>query len=385
MEGGLVASMFVIFTGGAVLATLALFARQALPVAYIALGLVAGPWGLAWVDDPALIGRIADIGILFLLFLLGLDMQPQDLLHLLGKATAVTLGSSLAFLGLGAGAALAFGLAAGEAAVVGAAFMFSSTIIGLKLMPTTTLHHRHTGELVIAVLLLQDLLAIAVLILLEGLGGGAAVLLRIGLGLPALAAAAFAMQRWVLLPLLRRFDTIQEYVFLLAIGWCLGGAELAALLGLSHEIGAFIAGVALASSPIALFIAERLKPLRDFFLVLFFFSLGAGYDLGLLPRALPLGLALALLAVAAKPLVFALLLRRIGEPRGRSREVGIRLGQMSEFALLISVAAAGGGALAPLSASALQLATLLSLVLSSYVIVLRYPSPIAVDDRLRRD
>ena len=86
------------------------------------------------------------------------------------------------------------------------------------------------------------------------------------------------MNRYLLLPLIRRFDRIHEYIFLMTIGWCLGIAQFAHWMGLSAEIGAFIAGVVLASSPISMFIAESLKPLRDFFLVLFFFSLGAGFD-----------------------------------------------------------------------------------------------------------
>ena len=89
----------------------------------------------------------------------------------------------------------------------------------------------------------------------------------------------------MLIRLIRKFDKIQEYIFLMTIGWCLGMAELAALLGLSAEIGAFIAGVALASSPIAMFIAESLKPLRDFFLDLIFFTHVAGFDDGLIGRS----------------------------------------------------------------------------------------------------
>lgn len=162
---------------------------------------------------------------------------------------------------------------------------FSSTIIGLKLLPTRALHHQHTGEIIISILLLQDLLAIAVLLLLEGLGGRGSSLKGLGLliiTLPMLLGFAYLSSRYVLIPLIRKFDKIREYIFLTAIGWCLCISQVAALLGLSYAIGAFIGGVALATSPIALYIADSLRPLRDFFLVLFFFSLGAGFDLGML-------------------------------------------------------------------------------------------------------
>ncbi len=121
--------------------------------------------------------------------------------------------------------------------------------------------------------------------------------------MPALIAFAWLFERYVLIRLIRKFDKIQEYIFLMTIGWCMSMAELAGLLGLSAEIGAFIAGVVLASSPIAMFIAESLKPLRDFFLVLFFFSLGAGFDVGMIGQvimpALLLAGALMLLSLAA--------------------------------------------------------------------------------------
>ena len=106
---------------------------------------------------------------MFLLFLLGLDLTPQELLHMLRKATVVTLGTSMAFSLIGFGVAWVFGFTPVESLLVGAAMMFSSTIIGLKLLPTTALHHQHTGEIIISILLLQDLLAIANLTRSRGL------------------------------------------------------------------------------------------------------------------------------------------------------------------------------------------------------------------------
>jgi len=156
-------------------------------------------------------------------------------------------------------------------------------------------------------------------------------------------------------------------------------------MGLSAEIGAFIAGVTLASSPIALFIAESLKPLRDFFLVLFFFSLGAGFDLGMIEEVLLPAVLLAAALMLAKPVVFRYLLQRTGESEQRSREVGYRLGQMSEFSLLLAVLAADLHVIGNQASYLIQLATLLTFLVSSYLVVLRFPTPIAVSDELRRD
>jgi len=244
-QNTLVFSLFLIFSGAAAFATLALYARQALPIAYIVLGIFIGPYGLKLIDNASVIDQMAQIGIMFLLFLLGLDLSPQRLLQMLRKATLITIGTSLVFAGVGGGIAGLFGYTLGECLLVGAAMTFSSTIIGLKLLPTRTLHHQHTGEIIISILLLQDMLAIAVLLLLDGLGGRGSSVQSLGLlivTLPMLMGFAYLSSRYVLIPLIRKFDKIREYIFLIAIGWCLCISQVAALLGLSYAIGAFIGG-----------------------------------------------------------------------------------------------------------------------------------------------
>ena len=185
--------------------------------------------------------------------------------------------------------------------------------------------------------------------------------------------------------LFQRFDQIQEYLFLLAIGWCLGLAELATLIGLSHEIGAFVAGVTLATSPIARFIAESLKPLRDFFLVLFFFALGAGFNTGALPQVLFPALILAGIAIVIKPYVFRMLLKREHEKARMAQETGVRLGQISEFSLLIVIVATELEVMSERASLLVQSATIMSFLASSFWIVKRYPTPISMDGNLHRD
>ena len=388
MDQSIVFSVFLIFTGAAILATIALYARQSVLVAYIVLGIIIGPSALDLVGDVSLLQELSHVGIVFLLFLLGLNLHPQNLWNMFRKATVVTVVSSAVFAALGTVTAWAFGYTLVESLVVGAAMMFSSTIIGLKLLPSTVLHHQHTGEIIISVLLLQDLIAIVILLLLHGLHGTsgswqAAKLLI--LVLPGFLLLAFGFSRFILTRLLTRFDTIKEYIFLLAIGWCLGMAELSEALGLSPEIGAFIAGVAVATEPISRFIAESLRPLRDFFLVVFFVSLGAAFDLSSMQQvALPAAL-LAAASLLIKPYVFKKLWMREGETPELSQEVGVRLGQISEFSLLIALLATRSGVIGAQASYLIQLATLITFMVSSYFIVLRYPTPIAVSDRLRRD
>ncbi len=387
----IVHTTFLIFTGGALLATAALYTRQSLIVAYILLGALLGPWG-PWGDrlisDPALIKQIGDVGILFLLFLLGLHLHPQKLLGMIRKVTLLSVVSSLIFFSMGFGVAAAFGYSYLESSIVGAAIMFSSTIIGLKLLPTTILHHQHTGEVMISVLLFQDLIAIVVLLLVNGANTGGITLTDfalVGVALPAMIALAFLVERFVLIKLLRRFDRTQEYIFLLSIGWCLGLSMLGRLLGLSEEIGAFIAGVSLAASPIALYIAESLKPLRDFFLVMFFFSVGASFNFNYLHVVIiPAGI-LAVLILLIKPIVYYFLLRNIGESKQVSEEVGVRLGQASEFSLLVAGLALTNGMIGNRTGYMILATTIITFLVSSYVVVLRYPTPVALSDKMRRD
>ncbi|MCP5349351.1 MAG: cation:proton antiporter [Oceanospirillaceae bacterium] len=380
-------SFFVIFTGAALLATLSLYTRQPIIIAYIALGLLAGPSAMGWINDPHLLSEISHIGIVFLLFLLGLDMQPSSLLHVLKKATGVALASSLAFFAIGYFAAIGFGFQTTEALITGAALMFSSTIIGIKLLPTTVLHHKHMGELMIGLLLMQDILAIIVLLVLGHFTSGsegASIALTI-VALPLLVATAILGVRYCVVPLLSRFDKVQEYIFLLAIGWCLGFAELAELSGLSKEMGAFIAGVSLATHPIAFFMTEKLKPIRDFFLVLFFFTLGAGFKLEVLAEVWVFALALTAIVLISKPLVFRVLLGQAAERKDLAWDIGFRLGQISEFSLLITYLAEESALIGYQAAHVIQATAVLTFAVSSYIVIFNYPNPIAVSERLRRD
>lgn len=382
--------MFLIFSGTAILSTVALLTRQSLLVAYIALGAAFGPWGLKFINSTTNIRQVGDIGIIFLLFLLGLHLQPQNLFHSLRKMSVITLVSSIIFFLIGFIPCYLFGATAQVSAIIGVATMFSSTIIGIKLLPTTILHHQHTGELVISILLLQDLIAIAALLGLElvanrAVAASASHLMLIVSAFPILLTVAYLFQRYLLVPLLERFDRIQEYIFILSIGWCLCMAQLSHILGLSDEIGAFIAGVALASNPISYYIAENLKPLRDFFLVIFFFTIGASFNFGYLPAVIVPATILAALTLIIKPLTFGWMLYRSGEVKPVSFEIGVRLGQMSEFSLLVIYMSQASNLIPAETAYLAQAAIIITFIVSCYWTVMRYPTPMASTDSLRRD
>lgn len=383
----IVFSIFMIFCGAAVVSTFALFTRQPLIVGYIILGGLFGPYGLNLVSDSKTLEQFSHIGIVFLLFLLGLDLQPRNFGKLLGRSALVTVSSGIVLSLSGTLICKQFGFSWMESLLIGVSLVFSSTIIGIKLLPTTMLHHKHAGEVIIAILLIQDMLAIITLILLSGTDhiGDIGAWLGVGVALPGLIFASRYAVRWIILPLLIKFDRFHEYIFLLAIGWCLGVAELAAALGLSLEIGAFIAGISLANSPIAQYIATNLKPLRDFFLILFFFSIGAGFNLALINDIWLTSLLLSGLVLALKPILHAKLLRSVGESKSIAWEAGFRLGQTSEFSLLIAYFASAQLLIGDIASHVIQATAILTFLISTYIVVFNYPTPIAISDRLRRD
>ena len=207
----------------------------------------------------------------------------------------------------------------------------------------------------------------------------------VGVALPSLILFAFLGERYVLVKLLARFDRTQEYVFLLSIGWCLGVSALARKIGLSDDIGAFVAGVALAASPISLFIAESLKPLRDVFLVMFFFSVGATFNFGYLGQVIIPALILSSMMLLLKPLFFRYLFLKAGEKKSVAQEVGVRLGQASEFSLLVASIAWSIHLISDVGSNLIQATTILTFIVSSYVVVLKYPTPMSLSDKMRRD
>jgi len=205
------------------------------------------------------------------------------------------------------------------------------------------------------------------------------------IALPIFIGISVLVVKYILLKLIKAFDRFHEYIFLLAIGWCLGMAEAAHLVGLSAEIGAFIAGISLATSPISQYIAVNLKPLRDFFLVLFFFSLGARFDLSLLIDILLPAIVLATLILIFKPIIYYGLLRNVSERKPLAWDIGFRLGQISEFSLLIAYVAAGASLIGTEASHLIQATAIITFIVSSYIVIFNCMTPIAVSDRLRRD
>ena len=379
--------LVVIFAGATFFATVFLYLKQPVMLAYIVLGMVAGPWGLGVIKDSAHLEGLSHLGIILLLFLIGMNLKPDRLYKLFSQTAILTLMTSVLFMLLATSMAMLSGYDLLESFIIGAAMMFSSTIVGLKLIPTTTLHHKHRGEMMTSVLLLQDVIAIVIILVLsEGLHGDVQLtVLFLLMKLVAMVLVSFLIVKYVVNSLFQRFDTISEYVFLLSLGWGLLGAGVAKYLGLSYEMGAFVAGVTFASSPIALVVAENLKPLRDFFLILFFFTIGANINFLMAGDVLVDAIIMAIGLVALKPFIFRWGFQLIGEKTRVSSELGSRLGQASEFSLLVSFSALGSGLISVHASYLIQTVVVLTFILSTYWVVYKYPTPISSHADQRED
>jgi Kef-type K+ transport system membrane component KefB len=376
-----------IIIGAAVLGTLFLYARQPIIIAYIAAGIMIGPSGYGLIKDTQQIEQISHFGIILLLFLIGLNLQPGKLMHLFKKTSPLTIGTSLVFALSAAAFALLLSLDTNNILIFGVAMMFSSTVISLKLIPTTTLHHKRKGEIMTSVLLIQDILAILVILFITGEQGDSTLITFAILiaKFSIIWMLALAGVKYVMTPLLQKFDMVQEYTFLATLAWCMLWAGAAHALGLSYELGAFVAGLSIASCIVAQVIAEHLKPLREFFLILFFFAVGAQLNLALELKLLIAAILFGALIVPLKAFVFQHAFRWAGESAEISKELATRLSQSSEFSLLVAFSALSIGLLTEESAMLIQVTTITSFILSTYWVVLKYPTPISNDRQLNQD
>jgi len=378
----------IVLIGAALLSILAVLLKQPIIIAYIVCGAIIGPWGMGWVKNAEFLEVISHVGITLLLFLAGLCLHPQKLLGLFKRTSLVTLANCVASFGLAFLIAYLFKFTMLESVCIGLALMFSSTILVVKLLPTTRLHHERMGAICISVLIMEDILAIIVLAFVRSLDPTKNIGLEFGyiiIKLAVFITVIVLFEQFVLRKILARVDRWHEALFVMGLAWCFGIASVSNEMGLFYETGAFFAGVALARHKISFFISESLKPLRDFFLVLFFFTLGAKLDfLVMKDILLPAGI-LAVLFLAFKPLLFNVFFRIVGEERSFSKEAGFRLGQLSEFSLLIAFLAFELGHISTSASQLIQLVTILSIIVSSYIVVYSYPTPIGTSDKLISD
>ncbi|MGM0575169.1 MAG: cation:proton antiporter [Myxococcota bacterium] len=352
----------------------ALLLRQPLIIAFIVVGILAGPAGFEWVAAADQVDLLARLGIALLLFVVGLRLDLHVVRSVGPVALATGLGQVAFTAGVGYLIALALGFALVPALYIAVALTFSSTIIIVKLLSDKreldTLH----GRIAVGFLIVQDIVVVLVMIGLTAIGSAEAAS-PVGQALAVLVKAAAmlgvlaALMRWVLPVLMRRLARSGELLVLFAIAWAVIWATAGDLLGFSKEVGAFLAGVSLASNPYRELVAARLAGLRDFLLLFFFIDLGAGLDLGALGGNLAAAGVLSLFVLVGNPLIVIAIMGWMGYRRRTGFLAGLTVAQISEFSLVL---AALGMSLGHLDRSAMGLVTLVGLVtisVSTYMIL----------------
>jgi len=344
-------------------------------VAFIVAGLLLGA-GAEWEEASGVVRLIGESGVALLLFVVGLEMslakvRGMGTSALLAGVVQVALTAAAAFLLL-----TLLGWQAGEAVLVGGALAFSSTAVAVKLLDERreldTLH----GRLSLGVLLVQDVMVIAMLTVVAGMGGGrgggadlVSGLAQAVAGALVLMAGAALAARLLLPPAFRWIAGQGEATFVWSLAWCFLLILAAERLHLTAEIGAFLAGVTLAQLPHASEIRRRAHPLMVFFLAIFFVTLGVETDLGaargLLPTVLPLGL----LVIVAKLLLIHALLVRAGHGGETAFRTALTLSQVSEFGFVVAALAHQRGLMADEAVALVGAMGLLSIGVTSPLIL----------------
>lgn len=353
----------------------AFWLRQPLIIAFIFVGILLGPAGLDWVHALDQVDLFAKLGIGLLLFVVGLKLDPH-LIRSVGRVAMVAgLGQMAMTAAFGYVIALALGMSTMTAFYVAAALTFSSTVIIVKLLSDKREIDALHGRIALGILIMQDIVVVILMIGLTAYGGatdeahfGRQSLEVIGKGVGFLLLIAIAT-RYLLPSLLHSLARWPELLTLFAIAWAIGLASLGTGLGFSKEVGAFVAGVALAATPYRAILAARLVSLRDFLLLFFFIDLGVQIDMGHLGAALGPAILLSVIVLAGKPIMVMALVGTMGYAKRTAATAGLAMGQISEFSLILAALGLSLGHIDKATMGLITLVGLITIGLSTYMIL----------------
>lgn len=352
--------------------------RQPPIIGYIITGFVVGPALLDVVQAKDAFETFSQIGIALLLFMIGLGLN-MGVIRSLGKPAILTYLVILGGLGpAGYLASVLLGFSVQEALVVALSLSFSSTIIVVKILSDKKGQARLYGQLAIGIILVDDIMATLALLFVSAQAGGTGLadfgqLVLKGAGIAGILTflGVFVMPR-----LTRFFASSQELLYLFSLAWGFGVANAFSWAGFSVEVGALFAGVALAHLPYAQEIGTRLKPVRDFFIILFFIGLGTHLGLDRVGPAIVPALIISTLVMALKPILTMIGLGMLGYTKQTSFKASIHLSQISEFSIILVVLATSIGIASDHMVTVMTLVALATIILSTYM--MKY------DDKLYR-
>ncbi|MES2135308.1 MAG: cation:proton antiporter [Patescibacteria group bacterium] len=346
--------------------------RLPLVMAYLLAGVALSALSLS---GATILHTLPEIGIAFVLFLIGMELNLSEI-RSLGRPIIFATLFQIALSSV-AGFALAtlFGFPAIEAGVLGIALAFASTIVIVKMLSEKRDTASLYGKLSIGILLIEDLVAIIAMVAITeniiSYGFSTAVLMPLmvfAIKAGALIGVAFLISRYVLPTLFNGVAKSIELLFLTAITWCFIFTSVAVLAGFSVVIGAFLAGVALASSPYQIQIQAKVKPIRDFFVALFFIYIGSQVDLGGIMDSLPMIIGFTILALSVKPFAYLVGLSFFKFRKRTLFHTSLNMTQVSEFSLIVVLLAVEHGFASESALAVIAGSAVLSIMISSVLI-----------------
>ena len=347
--------------------------KQPIIIGYILAGILLSPFLIKIGTSTEIISSFSQFGVAFLLFIVGLHLNPKVIKEI--GVTSVIVGLVQIIFTFAVAFIIswkAFGLDLITSSYIGIAIAFSSTIIVMKLLSDKSQIDSLYGKISVGIFIVQDLVAIAVLMFISSIGknheiisiGFKGVLIGIGLIVILFLIGYFVLQR-----ITRFVARSQELLFLFSICWCFLIAAIFGYVGFSIEIGALIAGVILSVSPYATEISSKIKPLRDFFLIIFFIILGLQIQITHIGKIIIVAVVFSLIALLIKPLIIMLFMKVFGYAKRINFLVGVTLGQISEFSVIVLGLGVSLNHVLPEIASIIILTLVITLLFSTYAIM----------------
>lgn len=372
MHGDIFTEISILLALSAAIAMVLRAFRQPLIVGHILTGILVGPSILGLVDSPETIEVFGNFGIALLLFIVGLGLNPRVIKEV-GRVSLITgLGQIIFTVLIAFSLARTLGYETVAALYIAVALAFSSTIIILKLLSDKKEQNKLYGKISIGFLLVQDVVATFALVFAAAAGQGGLSLSQVGRlsinGL-VLIVGIILVTKFVLKPLTNFLSRTQELLFLFALAWGLIVSTAFLKFGFSLEVGALVAGVALSTMTYAQEVGSRLRPLRDFFIVVFFIALGAKLGFDNILVILPQAIVLSALVLVGNPLIVISLMGLLGYTRKISFKAGLAVAQISEFSLIFILLGHSQGQISDHVVSLITIVALITIAVSTYMII----------------
>jgi len=372
MHENLFIELSLVLAATGIISAITRLLRQPLIIGYIVSGLLLGPYFFDIVQSEETFSNFSRFGIALLLFVVGLGLNPKVIKEV-GKASLVVGAGQILFTsGFGFLICNLLGFDMVTSFFVAVALTFSSTIIVLKILNDKKETNQLYGKVGVGLLLVQDLVASIMLLFVARTNQTGPLLPQLSMtaGFVILIICGLFIAQAYILPKLKNFlSNSQEFLFNFALAWGFGIASLFALAGLSIEVGAFFAGVVLATQPYAQEVSSRMRPLRDFFILIFFIILGVQLQIDDIIGLLPEAIALSTFVLIGNPLIVMTIMGIQGYTKKTSFKLGLTVAQISEFSLIFILLAHSVGSVDGKIVSLVTLVGLITIALSTYMML----------------